>query len=199
MSFSRYLSKLASLLNSSGQVQTSAIADANITPAKLSAGAPTWDSSGKLLPANGIDLGTVGQIKFPATQNPSSDANTLDDYEEGTWTPTISSSGTSPTVSAYEARNGTYTKVGNLVTANCYIRANISNAGTGTPSITGLPFAASADSGITSAALSLANLFTVRPDIYMPNGYSLVYGSGAAWSTSANNYVCFTVSYRTNT
>ena len=32
---------------------------------------------------------TSGQITFPTTQVPSSDANTLDDYEEGTWTPVI--------------------------------------------------------------------------------------------------------------
>ena len=45
---------------------------------------------------NPLDL-LVGQLKFPATQNPSSDANTLDDYEEGGsagtpgWTPTDTS------------------------------------------------------------------------------------------------------------
>jgi hypothetical protein len=32
-------------------------------------------------------------ISFPATQSASSDANTLDDYEEGTWTPTTSTAG----------------------------------------------------------------------------------------------------------
>src|SRR5262245_1079228 len=32
-----------------------------------------------------------GQLPFPALQNSSADANTLDDYEEGTWTPTITS------------------------------------------------------------------------------------------------------------
>ena len=33
----------------------------------------------------------AGQIKFPATQNASTNANTLDDYEEGNWTPTDAS------------------------------------------------------------------------------------------------------------
>src|SRR3990167_787780 len=41
--------------------------------------------------SNHLNL-TGGQIKFPGTQVPSSDANTLDDYEEGTWTPIITSS-----------------------------------------------------------------------------------------------------------
>ena len=52
-------------------------------------------------------------ITFPATQSASSDANTLDDYEEGTWTPTVTSgSGSFTTVSA----TGTYVKVGKQVT-----------------------------------------------------------------------------------
>ena len=33
-------------------------------------------------------------ITFPATQSASSDANTLDDYEEGTWNPTYTNLGT---------------------------------------------------------------------------------------------------------
>ena len=40
---------------------------------------------------------TGGQIAFPATAVPSADANTLDDYEEGTFTPTILLGGTAVT------------------------------------------------------------------------------------------------------
>jgi hypothetical protein len=57
------------------------------------------------------------------------DANTLDDYEEGTWTPglTIASSGNS----------GTYTKIGNLVFARFKV---IPTASGSNIRITGLPF-----------------------------------------------------------
>jgi hypothetical protein len=48
-------------------------------------------------------------ITFPATQNASANANTLDDYEEGTWTPANSST-------SYSAQSGYYIKVGRLVT-----------------------------------------------------------------------------------
>ena len=49
-------------------------------------------------------------IAFPATQSASSDANTLDDYEEGTWTPL------SPTTGyTFASANGQYTRIGNLV------------------------------------------------------------------------------------
>jgi len=53
-------------------------------------------------------------ITFPATQSASSNANTLDDYEEGTFTPTVISGIT--TVSGTPAYAGTYVKIGNMVT-----------------------------------------------------------------------------------
>lgn len=56
-------------------------------------------------------------VSFPATQSASTDANTLDDYEEGTWTPTDGSgAGLSLTIT-----DATYTKIGRL----CFVRANI--------------------------------------------------------------------------
>jgi hypothetical protein len=73
-------------------------------------------------------------IQFPASQAPSSDANTLDDYEEGTWTPSI----TGITVTSIFS---TYTKIGNTV----FLRSHMScsaNPGS-TFSIAGLPFTSS--------------------------------------------------------
>lgn len=78
---------------------------------------------------------TGGQIKFPATAVPSADANTLDDYEEGTWTP-ADGSGAGLSLTVTQAR---YTKIGRMVHASCYVAypatANASNA-----AISGLPF-----------------------------------------------------------
>jgi hypothetical protein len=89
----------------------------------------------------------AGQVKFPATQNASSNANTLDDYEEGTWTP-IDSSGASLT---FAFASGSYTKVGQLVFVSFQIvypaTANGANALIG-----GLPFTANA---ATNYALSI--------------------------------------------
>ena len=50
-------------------------------------------------------------IKFPATQVASSDPNTLDDYEEGTFTPTVTQGVTSVTYDATTTR-GIYRKIG---------------------------------------------------------------------------------------
>jgi hypothetical protein len=75
-------------------------------------------------------------IKFPATQVASADPNTLDDYEEGTWTPTIGGTAT------YSLQSGFYTKVGRLVCIQFAI--GITTLGTGsTTQISGLPFNAS--------------------------------------------------------
>jgi len=74
-------------------------------------------------------------ITFPATQSASTDANTLDDYEEGTWTP-IDSSGASLSFSNVAA---TYEKIGRLVVA----RFTLTYPATGSVAnavIGGLPF-----------------------------------------------------------
>ena len=66
-------------------------------------------------------------------------ANALDDYEEGTWTPTFVGTTTNPTVS-YANQTGRYTKVGNLVTVFCQLRTSAASGGSGTLMIAGLPF-----------------------------------------------------------
>jgi hypothetical protein len=81
---------------------------------------------------------TANGIKFPATQVASADANVLDDYEEGTWTPTAYGSSTTGTTT-YNDRAGFYTKVGNQVTASFYIDWS-ALTGTGALRLGGIPF-----------------------------------------------------------
>ena len=84
--------------------------------------------SGKIKPADGIILGTGG------------DSNTLDDYEEGTWTPTlVGESGGSYPIGSYVAN---YTKIGNTVHIQCDLNG-IDTTGTGITNrlhLAGLPF-----------------------------------------------------------
>ena len=86
--------------------------------------------------ANGVG------VTFPATQSASSDANTLDDYEEGTWTPTLRGSSTTGSYTTNISTDGaTYTKIGHQVTVNCNINVTaVGSSGTGYAQITGLPF-----------------------------------------------------------
>jgi hypothetical protein len=81
-------------------------------------------------------------ITFPATQSASSDANTLDDYEEGTWTPTVEGTGSNPTVTYGSARAGTYVKIGKTVYVTFVINTSAQTGGSGNLLIGGLPFTA---------------------------------------------------------
>ncbi len=81
---------------------------------------------------------TGGQIAFPAVQSASADANTLDDYEEGTWTPAITGTGTAG-AGTYNNVIGRYTKIGRVV--HYTGRINMSaHTGSGNMVISGLPF-----------------------------------------------------------
>jgi hypothetical protein len=90
------------------------------------------DASGRVLVdvaanANGGILQLSSGITFPATAVAASDANTLDDYEEGTWTPT--QGGGLTVVGAYSSQ-GSYTKVGNkvVVFASLFAATSIASA-----------------------------------------------------------------------
>jgi hypothetical protein len=120
------------------------------------AGNLTVSGTGTSSVAGLLDLSaaTAGQIKFPASQNSSANANTLDDYEEGTWTPT-DQSGASLSFTVY---NAVYTKVGRLVEiqAAIYYPSTVSSA---SAKIGGLPFnAADGDDNTGGICLSATNV-----------------------------------------
>jgi len=91
---------------------------------------------------DGTTLTTAGQIAFPATQSASANANTLDDYEEGTFTPTLVDN--SNTGGTYNGQVGRYQKIGNRCFFQLFLRTTNTTGLTGTDQayITGLPFAA---------------------------------------------------------
>jgi hypothetical protein len=96
-------------------------------------------STGALVLQGGTAAATGTGIAFPATQSASSDANTLDDYEQGTWTPAFVAASGSAT---YTNQQGTYTKIGRQVTAVFYITVNTSSSLVAN-GISGLPFTGS--------------------------------------------------------
>jgi hypothetical protein len=108
-------------------------------------------STGTVLTTNGSGIASVNGIQFPATQSPSADANTLDDYEEGTWTPAYAGSGGGTQGSG--TSTGNYTKIGNLVV--CYgIIAFAKSTLSGNITLTGLPFTLNSSSGSGSASVN---------------------------------------------
>ena len=85
-------------------------------------------------------VGTSGSVVF--TQNGYVDANALDDYEEGTWTPNWSTPGGSLT---YSSQSGVYTKVGRVVHWKYQLNISGGAAGSGNVQIGGLPFTPTAN------------------------------------------------------
>jgi hypothetical protein len=87
-----------------------------------------FNTTGAFVLAGGTTTANGVGIVFPATQSASTNANTLDDYEEGTWTPTFTNNTGTIT---YTVQLGNYVKAGKIVQCEVYIRCS-GVAGTGT-------------------------------------------------------------------
>lgn len=105
------------------------------------AGAFTTTSQTTATVSASINL-TGGQIAFPAVQVPSAGANTLDDYEEGTFTPTITFSTPGDLNVVYSNQTGLYTKIGRVVhwSAGITTTTFTHTTASGGLQIAGLPF-----------------------------------------------------------
>jgi hypothetical protein len=140
------------------------IGAATISGTQTGSGTPTYTGmgpwsgttgtfSGTLTPQGLVDISgaSAGQIQFPASQNASANANTLDDYEEGSWTLALvnwTNTG-SPTLT------GRYVKVGRQVTVIGLVSpATDVSATTITSTVTGLPFTV-ANPGFSSCSAAL--------------------------------------------
>ena len=132
---------------------------------------------------------TGGQIPFPATQSPSADPNTLDDYEEGTFTPTIILGSGSVT---YTTQTGTYTKIGRLVVVQINIIINAVTTPSGTLQVGALPFTSSAtakgavaiQAGAWAAAATTSIVGSVDPNATTIRVYK--YAAGALSNPGAD-------------
>jgi hypothetical protein len=175
------------------------VQDGSIVSADLDtniAVAGTFTSTGLVTASAGVAIGGTGS------------ANTLDDYEEGTWTPTYGSSGTAPTVS-YAARLGSYTKIGNTVILGMYIATSSKSGGSGNLRITGIPFAqASGTGGYGSKAGNVQNWVSgltqniggfVNVDrIEMRRGNNTVVTTADLRTTGDSNQIWWSLSYQTD-
>ena len=107
---------------------------ANLTAGRAISATQLTLTTGNLIVASGQG------IDFSATPGTGT-SELLNDYEEGTWTPTYTATTTNPTM-AYIAQFGSYTKVGRLVTCYFHLRTSSSSTGGGVGDlqISGLPF-----------------------------------------------------------
>jgi hypothetical protein len=138
----------------------------------INVGSTTSLSLGNVTVSNLITAN--GGIKFPATQVASADVNTLDDYEEGTWTPTVRGSTTSGTYTLTDI-TAYYTKIGNQVTAWCVFGFSAASGGSGIFLIEGLPFSYKALSQLAAPA----NATFLNTSASSSNGISILNGSSS--------------------
>lgn len=101
-----------------------------------------------------------GQIKFPATQVPSTNANTLDDYEEGTWTPVVTFATPGDLSVVYSGQTGRYCKIGNRVVVTFSITTTTftHTTASGECRITGLPFTSAGGASVPGALTNGNNI-----------------------------------------
>lgn len=127
---------------------------------------------------------TGGQITFPAVQSASANVNCLDDYEEGTFTPSISYATPGNLVVNYSTRSGTYTKIGRYVWMNFAMVTTTYTHTTaaGTMIITGAPFTPVSDGQGTVTYEGM--LISTSPN-YAPPILRIQGGSTAAALTKA--------------
>jgi hypothetical protein len=157
---------------------------------------------------SGISV-TNGQVKFPATQNPSSDVNTLDDYEEGTWTPVISDASSGGNTATAAVSAGNYTKIGRQVTLQCTFEQVDTSGMTGGNNlyIQGSPFTTASTFSVTGPVMLHNVTFSgnyVNISLAPSTDYFTLRQatSGAGWGiltvaslSSGDAYIHFTVTY----
>ncbi len=146
-------------------------------------------------------------ISFPATISASSDANTLDDYEEGTASSIVIQGFSTAGTGTYSVNSCRYVKIGKLVTVSGYLNWS-AHTGTGDMLIGGLPFVsentaelhhAASFGYVSNLSLSGSNLLT---GFLQPNSsnirlyqYPVGGGSDSAVAIDGSAGLIFTITY----
>ena len=131
-------------------------------------------------------------------------SNLLDDYEEGTWTATLTGSSSNPS-STVESTGQRYTKVGRFVFAQALF-SNVNTSGaSGAPRVTGLPFSAASSYATGNVMLHTGfvvggGVVNVSPFVSTTQVQFYQSISASAWAEIAHNatsgvYLYFTVTY----
>jgi hypothetical protein len=150
---------------------------------------PTLSSPTLTTPTTSGVMTLGAGIKFPATQSASADANTLDDYEEGTWTGTIKGLTTDPTIPV--TATGSYTKIGRFVFAKITY-SNITTTGaSGDFYVTGLPFTAgdnfATGNVMTYSLATFAGANNLSPYISGTSVFLYHMSSNGIWAAATHN------------
>lgn len=136
----------------------------------------TSDGTLQLRNSPGIDFSQIQTNKAGMT------SETLDSYEEGTWTPQIGIAGSTSGLT-YSYQLGVYSKIGNIVQVGAYVVLSSKGSNTGHVSVRNFPF----------ASRNVSNLY-VYPYVSLSNctstltaAGSLEFGPGASAATITRN------------
>ena len=160
------------------------------------------DGSSWALPGATVQTGTG--ITFPATQSASSNANTLDDYEEGTGTVNLSPA-TSGTITIDTANDTVaYTKIGRQVTiTGQVVVSSVSSPVGGYVHVNNLPFASADLSEISGRIGGAVTYYDGTAGTYTAKGVLMLEGGTQARlyvdasTVSAGSAFIFSFSYFT--
>ena len=171
-------------------------------------GADTADIS--MTTGGNLVFASGGGIDFSATGDASGmSSELLDDYEEGTWTPTVRF-GSGTFNGSYDTNEGFYTKIGRLVNVSCELKLSSKGSTTGTVTIEGLPFTPNSDdesraSGVVGYYQDVSNVDFPIVILIEPNQTEFpLRDSGTASATGISNgnvgntfRIYFTITYMT--
>ena len=161
--------------------------------------------------AGDLVIGTSGNgIDFSATADPGGmTSELLDDYEEGTFTPTWTTDGTDFGSVTYDFAIGSYVKVGDLVTIGITIRTDAITVGSasGNLRIGGLPYVVGANGSSWAARAGLTTGFAsgTHETLIPVSGASILtvadtanaqQGFATAGIGANDNFMAFQLSYR---
>tara|TARA_R110000803_G_scaffold58245_1_gene116474 strand:- start:4229 stop:5782 length:1554 start_codon:yes stop_codon:yes gene_type:complete len=135
----------------------------------------TIDAAGDVTIGQGsLIIGTAGEgVDFSATADGSgtTTSEVLDDYEEGTFTPTILFGGTD-TGAVYTSQVGRYVKIGRIVNITVNVITSTKSSDTGNATIGGLPFAGTQ---IYAQSMRISNVtFQKVPEARVTSGSSVI-------------------------
>jgi len=190
-------------------LKAASTSEASLTLRKDSSGADSIDYLQMRSDGNGliskITGAGVGHFTGVAVGGTGA-ANTLDDYEEGTWTAAFSSGSGSVTINQTA---GTYTKIGRQVTVQGALTVGSVSSPSGAWTVSGLPFTSGSGSGFSTAGTLWLNTINtqegktiqIRMDTNTAifNLFDLAGGNagGAANYAKANSVVNVSVTYFT--
>ena len=144
----------------------------------------TWEVGG----SEKLRLQSGGGISFNGDNQA---ANALDDYEEGTFTPSYKAASANPTV-GYQNQDGKYTKIGNVVYFQIYMRINSWSGGSGVVYLDSLPFTSTGTTYGGSGGILYVNAWGDDEPTNCMVGSSgtilYLYGGGLSSGTSQNLY-----------